>query len=67
LLHAYAAPAHELAIRDIILELWPDVYVSLSHEVAREIREYERVSSTVIDAYVKKPVVSYLRRLRGEL
>ena len=67
LLHAYAAPAHELAVRDVILDLWPDVYVSLSHEVAREIREYERVSSTVIDAYVKKPVVSYLRRLRGEL
>ncbi|MEA2597519.1 MAG: N-methylhydantoinase [Thermomicrobiales bacterium] len=67
LLHAYADPRHELAVRDIVLELWPDVYVSLSHEVAREIREYERVSSTTIDAYVKKPVVGYLRRLRRAL
>lgn len=67
LLHSYANPAHELEIRDVVRELWPDVYVSLSHEVAREIREYERVSSTAIDAYVKKPVVSYLHRLRRTL
>lgn len=67
LLHAYADPRHELAVRDIVLELWPNVYVSLSHEVAREIREYERVSSTAIDAYVKQPVVGYLRRLRTAL
>lgn len=64
LLHAYANPAHELEICGIVRELWPDVYISMSHEVAREIREYERVSSTAIDAYVKKPVVSYLRRLQ---
>lgn len=63
-LHAYANPAHEQEVREIIRELWPEVYVSMSHEVAREIREYERVSSTAIDAYVKKPVVSYLRRLQ---
>src|SRR5215211_3379748 len=64
LLHSYANPAHEIEIRDIVRELWPEVYVSMSHEVAREIREYERASSTAIDAYVKKPVVSYLRRLQ---
>lgn len=63
-LHAYANPAHEIEAREIVRELWPEVYVSMSHEVAREIREYERVSSTAIDAYVKKPVVSYLRRLQ---
>jgi N-methylhydantoinase A len=64
LLHAYANPVHELEIRELIEQHWPEVFVSLSHEVAREIREYERVSSTAIDAYVKRPVVSYLRRLR---
>lgn len=64
LLHSYANPAHEIEICDIVREVWPDVYVSMSHEVAREIREYERASSTAIDAYVKKPVVSYLRRLQ---
>ena len=63
-LHAYANPAHEIEVSEIIREIWPDVFVSMSHEVAREIREYERVSSTAIDAYVKKPVVGYLRRLR---
>jgi N-methylhydantoinase A len=63
LLHAYADPTHELAVRDVIREMDPDIYVSMSHEVAREIREYERTSSTVIDAYVKKPVVGYLERL----
>ncbi len=67
LLHAYADPTHELAVRDIIREMDPDIYVSMSHEVAREIREYERTSSTVIDAYVKKPVVSYLDRLETQL
>lgn len=67
LLHAYADPSHELAVRDIIREIDPDVYVSMSHEVAREIREYERTSSTVIDAYVKKPVVGYLDRLDATL
>ena len=63
LLHAYADPSHELAVRDIIRKIDPGIYVSMSHEVAREIREYERTSSTVIDAYVKKPVVGYLNRL----
>lgn len=67
LLHAYADPRHELAIRDIIRDVSPQTYVSMSHEVAREIREYERTSSTVIDAYVKKPVVSYLDRLETTL
>ncbi len=67
LLHAYADPSHELAVRDIIREIDPDIYVSMSHEVAREIREYERTSSTVIDAYVKKPVVGYLNRLDATL
>jgi N-methylhydantoinase A len=67
LLHAYADPRHELEVRSIIQEIWPDAWISLSHEVAPEIREYERVSSTAIDAFVKKPVVGYLRRLERSL
>lgn len=65
LLHSYVNPAHEIEIHKLVKELWPESYVSMSHQVAREIREYERASTTAIDAYVKKPVVSYLRRLRG--
>jgi N-methylhydantoinase A len=67
LLHAYANPEHELRIGEIIAERFPEIRVSLSHQVAREIREYERTSSTVIDAYVKKPVVGYLERLENAL
>jgi N-methylhydantoinase A len=62
-LHAYADPRHEIEMGKLIREMAPEVYVSMSHDVAREIREYERTSSTVIDAYVKKPVVGYLNRL----
>lgn len=67
LLHSYARPEHEEQIREIIQEIWPEVFVSVSHEVAREIREYERTSTTVIDAYIKKPVVSYLKQLKVAL
>jgi N-methylhydantoinase A len=67
LLHAYANPEHEIRIGEILAERFPDARFSLSHQVAREIREYERTSSTVIDAYVKKPVVGYLERLEKAL
>lgn len=67
LLHSYANPAHEIAIGESIQKHFPSMWISLSHEVAREIREYERTSSTAIDAFVKKPVVSYLERLETTL
>ena len=67
LLHAYTNPEHERRIGEIIHEIWPDVNVSLSHRVAREIREYERMSTTVINAYVGKTVGSYLNQLSNSL
>jgi N-methylhydantoinase A len=67
LLHAYANPDHERRIGEIIGEVWPEISVSLSHRVARQIREYERMSSTVINAYVGKTVGGYLSRLGGSL
>jgi N-methylhydantoinase A len=63
LLHSYANPEHELRVEKIIREEWPEVILSLSHEIAREFREYERTSTTVIDAYTKKKVVQYLQKL----
>jgi N-methylhydantoinase A len=67
LLHSYANPEHEQKIETILQEIWPDVTISLSHQIAREFREYERTSTTVIDAYTKKKIVRYLGKLSKDL
>jgi N-methylhydantoinase A len=66
-LHSYANPAHELRMREILSEVAPGVAVTLSHELSREYREYERTSTAVLDAYVKPIVRRYLHRLEGDL
>jgi N-methylhydantoinase A len=66
-LHAYANPDHELAMREVLDEFAPGVAVTLSHELSREYREYERTSTAVLDAYVKPIVRRYLKDLEGEL
>ncbi len=67
LLHSYANPVHELAIRDLIAQRAPNVPVSISFEVLPEIKEYERTSTTVMNAYVMPVVATYLRALRKGL
>src|SRR3954453_19979948 len=67
LLHAYANPAHERRIGDILRAADPDRFVTLSHEIVREYREYERTSTTAINAFVGPRVQGYLRRLEGFL
>ncbi len=62
LLHAYANPAHERMIGEIIQRKYPQVRVSLSSEVAPEHREYERTSTVVIDAYIGPAVEKYLTK-----
>jgi N-methylhydantoinase A len=62
-LFAYANPAHEKAAAEIIRTIAPDLYVSLSHEVNPEWREYERTASTVANAYIGPPVSRYLHDL----
>jgi len=64
-LFAYANPAHERAAAKIIRGISPSLYVSLSHEVNPEWREYERTASTVANAYIGPPVSRYLRELEG--
>ena len=59
-LHAYANPAHEKRVREILAEEMPGAPVSLSHEVHPEPKEYERTSTTVVDAYVKRTTATYL-------
>jgi N-methylhydantoinase A len=66
-LHSYANPAHEQRMREVLAEEAPDVVVTVSHELSREYREYERTSTAVLDAYVKPIVRRYLERLEGEL
>ena len=67
LLHAYANPDHEQRIRDILLEACPDLVVCLSCEVAAELREFERSSTTSINAATVPIITSYLDRLSSDL
>ncbi|ATW89806.1 N-methylhydantoinase A [Halohasta litchfieldiae] len=64
LLHAYAHPDNEKRVAARLRERL-DVPVSASHEVLAEFREYERSSTTVVDAYVRPPIERYLSRLEG--
>ncbi|WP_445657891.1 hydantoinase/oxoprolinase family protein [Achromobacter sp. NCFB-sbj8-Ac1-l] len=61
-LHAYRNPAHEQAAARIVAEEMPDAYVSLSSEVLPEFREYERLSTTVLNAAVGPKMARYLER-----
>lgn len=65
LIHGYANPEHERLVRERLRRVLPDVYVSVSHEVNPEILEYERTSTTVINAYLGPPVRSYVERLHA--
>ncbi len=67
LLHAYANPAHEEALGRMVREQFSEAYVSLSHEILREFREYERTSTTVLNSYVGPIVSRYLVSLEKML
>lgn len=61
-LHSYRNPAHERRARDIVRELAPEVYVSISSDVLPEFREYERLSTTALNAAVGPRMQRYLQR-----
>jgi N-methylhydantoinase A len=63
LLHSYVNPAHEKRLAALIAQEAPHVVVTLSHEVSPTFREYERTSTTVVNAYVMTAVRDYLRGL----
>jgi N-methylhydantoinase A len=67
LLHAYVNPEHELLVREVLLRECPGLSVTLSHEIAREWREYERASSAVLNAYIAPRVEGYLATLEEGL
>ncbi|MEM7407561.1 MAG: hydantoinase/oxoprolinase family protein [Pseudomonadota bacterium] len=62
LLNSYANPAHELALRDILSRVAPELPVTCSCDVIPVFREYERCSTTALAAYVQPVIAAYLRR-----
>jgi N-methylhydantoinase A len=66
-LHAYRDPRHETATRDALAKALPNAYVSLSSDVLPQIKEFERVSTTVVNAYVGPILERYLTRLADQL
>lgn len=67
LLHSYREPANERLAGETLRRILPKLHVSLSHEVLPEMLEYERTSTTVINAYVAPTISRYLRDLRDGL
>jgi len=67
LLHAYTNPGHELEIFHILKNELPDVTISISHQVSPAIREYQRTSTTVANAYVQPVTSNYLERIQSGL
>jgi N-methylhydantoinase A len=67
LLHAFVNPVHERRIAAILADALPDIPVSLSSDVSPEMREWERFSTTVANAYVQPMMARYLRRLEADL
>jgi N-methylhydantoinase A len=67
LLNAYANPVHEQRLAALIGEALPDVLVTASHQVAREFREFERASTTLLSAYVQPVIDGYLHRFESKL
>ncbi|HLK46094.1 MAG TPA: hydantoinase B/oxoprolinase family protein, partial [Acidimicrobiales bacterium] len=67
LLHSYLNPDHERRIKEIVLEEFPDAYLSVSHEVLPLYREFERFSTTALNAYVGPKVSRYVARFDGAM
>jgi N-methylhydantoinase A/oxoprolinase/acetone carboxylase beta subunit len=66
-LHSYLYPAHEERLAAILAEELPGATISISSSILREQREYERSATTVVNAYVRPLVASYVDRIRGGL
>jgi N-methylhydantoinase A len=67
LLHSYRNPAHEIRVKELVKQEIPDAFVSASHELSQEYREFERASTVVANAYVGPRVAEYLAQLEQHL
>src|SRR4051812_17034418 len=66
-LHSYLDPTHERVAGEMIRASLPNAYVSLSHEILREYREFERMSTTVVNAFIGPKVGGYVKSLKSNL
>ena len=67
LLHCYRNAAHETRVKAILEERFPNMFVSASHELSQEYREFERCSTVVANAYIGPKVNSYIQGIRDHL
>ena len=67
LLNAFVNPAHERGLRDILASALPDLHVTISSDITREFREFERASTTTLSAYVQPVIDRYIQRFRQRL
>jgi N-methylhydantoinase A len=67
LINSYENPVHEQRLKQIITRKFPELFTSISYEVLPQIREYERTSTTVTNAYVKPITERYLKKLVNRL
>jgi N-methylhydantoinase A len=66
-LHSYVNPEHERIAGEMIRAAMPNAYLSLSHQILREYREFERMSTTVVNAYIGPKVGGYVQSLSASL
>lgn len=66
-LHSYVNAKHEKEIKALLKEKYPNVYISLSSEVLPEYREYERLSTTILNSYIGPVISDYMNNLEKEL
>jgi N-methylhydantoinase A len=62
-LFSYLMPEHEARVRELVAQEYPEAYLSVSHDILPEFREYERLSTTVVNAYLGPMVSRYIARL----
>jgi N-methylhydantoinase A len=67
LINAFVNPAHETALRDLLAAALPDLNVTISSDITREFREFERASTTTLSAYVQPVIDRYIQRFRQKL
>jgi N-methylhydantoinase A len=67
LLNSFVNPAHERLLRDLLLKALPDLHVTISSDITREFREFERASTTTLSAYVQPVIDRYIARFRQRL
>ncbi|MFZ7101556.1 MAG: hydantoinase/oxoprolinase family protein [Peptococcaceae bacterium] len=67
LLHSYINPEHEILIKKLVMEIFPEAYISISSEILPEYREYERLSTTTLNSYLGPVVGKYVKNFSNNV